>query len=49
MTGRQAALVLCRFFGASNGAGLKQMSASSTERTRMRALVRRLVPEVESS
>ncbi|MFC6015220.1 hypothetical protein ACFP2T_03300 [Plantactinospora solaniradicis] len=43
ITGRQAAQVLHRFFGTPGAAGLKQMSASSRDRTRMQALVRQLV------
>lgn len=44
VTGRQAAEVLHRFFGAPAAAGLKQMSASAADRTRMQALVRQVVP-----
>jgi hypothetical protein len=43
VTGRQAAQVLHRFFGTPGAAGLKQMSASFSERTRMQALVRQVV------
>ncbi|MDT0530375.1 hypothetical protein RM555_15395 [Micromonospora sp. DSM 115977] len=44
ITGRQAADVLHRFFGTPDAAGLKQMSSSIADRTRMRALVREIVP-----
>lgn len=43
VTGRQAAQVLHRFFGTPGATGLGQVSASASERTRMRALVRRIV------
>ncbi|WBB47444.1 hypothetical protein O3597_20170 [Verrucosispora sp. WMMA2044] len=44
VTGRQAAEVLHRFFGVPQAAGLKQVSASTADRTRMLALVRQVVP-----
>lgn len=44
VTGRQAADVLHRFFGRPGAAGLKQMSSSVADRTRMQALVRQVVP-----
>jgi hypothetical protein len=43
-TGRKAAEVLHRFFGAPSGTGLKQMSSVRADRTRMQALVRQVVP-----
>ncbi|MGW0507009.1 hypothetical protein [Micromonospora sp. NPDC003241] len=44
VTGRQAAAVLHRFFGAPGAAGLKQASPRVGDRTRLRALLREVVP-----
>ncbi|MGA3526450.1 hypothetical protein [Melissospora conviva] len=44
VTGRQAAEVLHQFFGRPGAAGLKQTSPHPTDRARMQALIRDLVP-----
>jgi hypothetical protein len=48
VTGRQAAQVLHRFFGAPGATGLKQLSAAPADRTRMQALVRHVVARAPS-
>ncbi|RZU73546.1 hypothetical protein EV384_1953 [Micromonospora kangleipakensis] len=47
VTGRDAAQILHRFFGAPGATGLKQVSARSADRTRMQALVGRIVARPE--